>query len=200
MNITEMIALVRNDLHDEDEANYRWTDAELTRHINRAVGELSESLPLPAKATLPTTVGSMELDISGLSDRIMVAAIEYPVGEVPPSYQQFSIWGDTLTITSGDQPDGTNCNVYYGVRHTLDSGGSTVPGQYEDLVAGGACGYAAIERAVFAINRVNVGGTLTPAELLEWGNQKLILFREELRRLGRRNRVRNSSLFSPETA
>ena len=199
MNLAEMIALVRNDLHDEEEANYRWTDAELTRQINRAVGELSESLPLPAKATLSTTAGSREIDITGLSDRIMVAAIEYPVGEMPASYQQFSIWGDTLTITSGSQPDGTNCNVYYGVSHTLDSGGSTVPGKYEDLVAGGACGYAAIERAIFAINRVNVGGTVTPGELLKWGNQKLKFFRQELRRLGRRNQVRSSSLFSPET-
>jgi len=200
MNLAEMIALVRTDLHDEEEANYRWTDAELTRHINRAVGELSESLPLPAKATLSTTAGSMEIDISGLSDRIMVAAIEYPVGEMPASYQQFSIWGDTLTITSGNQPDGTNCNVYYGVSHTLDSEGSTVPGKYEDLVVGGACGYAAIELAVFAINRVNVGGAATPGELLEWGNQKIKVFRQELRRLGRRNQVRSSALFSPETA
>ena len=55
MNLAEMIALVRKDLHDEDSGNYRWTDAELTRHISRAVRELSESLPLPAMATLPTT-------------------------------------------------------------------------------------------------------------------------------------------------
>jgi hypothetical protein len=172
----------------------------LMKQINRAVGELSESLPLPAKATLSTTAGSCEIDLSGLTDRIMVAAIEYPIGEMPASYQQFSIWGDTLTITSGNQPDGTNCNVYYGVRHTLDSQGSTVPGKYEDLAVGGACGYAAIELAVFAINRVNVGGLATPGELLEWGNQKIKVFRQELRRLGRRNQVRSSSLFSQETA
>jgi hypothetical protein len=89
MNLTEMITLVRQDMHDEDEANYRWTDGELTRHINRAVGELSESLPFPAKATLPTTAGSRELDISGLNDRIMVVAVEFPLGANPPSYQQF---------------------------------------------------------------------------------------------------------------
>ena len=107
MNLTEMISLVRSDLHDEDSGNYRWSDAELTRHISRAVAELSESLPLPAKATLPTSAGSRELDISGLSDRMMVAAVEYPVGATPPDYQQFSIWGDMLTIMSGSQPDGS---------------------------------------------------------------------------------------------
>jgi hypothetical protein len=199
MNLTEMIALVRQDLHDEDSNNYRWTDAELIRHINRAVGELSESLPLAAKATLATTVGSREMDISGLSDRIMVAAVEFPAGETPPSYQQFSIWGETLTINSGNGPDGTECLIYYGVRHTLDASGSTVPEIYGDLIAEGACGYAAIEQAGFTINRVNVGGTVTPSGMLEWGTQKLKLFRQELKRLGRRNRVRSSALFNPET-
>lgn len=196
MNLTEMISLVRSDLHDEDGSNYRWSDAELTRHINRAVGELSESLPLPAKATLPTSAGSRELDISGLSDRMMVAAVEHPVGATPPDYQQFSIWGDMLTIMSGSQPDGSNCYIYYGARHILDDEGSTIPVKYEDLVASGACGYAAIEWAAYAINRVNVGGTVTPREFLDWGNQRLRDFRQELRRLGRRNRVRISALYS----
>jgi len=197
MNISEMIALVRQDLHDEDETNYRWTDGELTRHINRAVGELSESLPLPAKATLPTAAGSRELDISGLNDRIMVVAVEYQIGATPPDYQQFSIWGEVLTILSGSQPDGSNCNIYYGVRHTLDAQGTTLPGKYEDLAAGGACGYAAIELAVYTINRVNVGGIVTPGEMLEWGNQKIKYFRQELKRLGRRNRVSVNALYDP---
>jgi hypothetical protein len=197
MNLAEMMALVRQDLHDQDETNYRWTDGELTRHINRAVGELSESLPLPAKATLPTTSGSRDLDISGLNGRIMVVAVEYKAGVTPPNYQQFSIWGETLTILSGSQPDGSNCNVYYGARHTLDAQGSTLPVKYEDLVAQGACGYAAIELAVYSINRVNVGGSITPGELQEWGNQKLKHFRRELKRLGRRNRVSVNTLYEP---
>ncbi len=197
MNLSEMITLIRADLHDSDSENYRWTDAELTRHINRAVGELSESLPLPAKATLPTVAGSRDLDIADLDDRIMVAAVEYPLGETPPEYQQFSIWGDTLTILSGDLPSGANCAVLYGAKHTLDAESSTLPVKHEDLVADGACGYAALELAVYSINRVNVGGAVTPSELLEWGNQKLKFFRQELRRLGRRNRVSVNALYEP---
>lgn len=197
MNLAGMITLVRADLHDSDSGNYRWTDTELTRHINRAVGELSESLPLPAKAILPTIAGSRELDISGLNDRIMVAAVEYPVGDTPPNYQQFSIWGETLTILSSDLPDGSNCGILYGAKHTLDSQGTTLPTKYEDLVADGACGYAAVQLAVYAINKVNVGGAVTPGELLEWGNQKLKFFRQELKRLGRRNRVSINALYEP---
>ena len=94
-------------------------------------------------------------------------------------------------------PDGSNAYIYYGKLHTLDASTSTIPTQYEDLVAAGASGYAAVEWAVYAVNRVNVGGTVTPKELLDWGNQKLRYFRQELGRLGRRNRIRVSSLYKP---
>ena len=200
MNLTEMIALVRKDLHDEDSGNYRWSDAELTRHINRAVKELSERVPMPARATLVTTPGSWELDISGLTDRIMVEAVEYPVDTSPPSYQRFSIWGDTLTIISGSEPNGASCYIYYGTLHTLDAGGSTVPSKYEDMVATGAGGYAAMEWAAYAINKVNVGGKDTSKEFRQWGSERLASFQEKLQRLGRRQRVRVQRLFESDSA
>jgi hypothetical protein len=195
MNLSEMIAIVRKDLHDEDSENYRWSDAELTRHINRAVKELSDKIPLPTRATLPTTSDSREIDISGISNRIMVEAVEYPVDVSPPGYQRFSIWGDTVTIISGSEPDGSNCYVYYGALHTLDANGSTIPTKYEDLVAAGACGYAAIEMAAYATNRVNIGGMTTPAEFRLWGSERLGFFQERLKRLGRGQRVRSQQLF-----
>jgi hypothetical protein len=198
MNLTEMIALVRKDLHDEDSGSYRWKDAELTRHISRAVTELSEKIPLPVRATLPTTADSRELDISGLANRIMVEAVEYPVDASPPVYPRFSIWGDMLTIIGGCEPDGSNCYVYYGTLHTLDAAGSTVPAKYEDLVANGACGYAAIEGAVYAINRVNAGGTTTAADFRLWGSEQLGIFQERLKRLGRKQRVRAQQLFKSQ--
>ncbi|MBI4181319.1 MAG: hypothetical protein HY528_05245, partial [Chloroflexi bacterium] len=51
--------------------------------------------------------------------------------------------------------------------------------------------------AVYAINRVNVGGSLTPAEFLTWGREKLNYFQSELKRLGRRQRVRIRALYRP---
>jgi len=197
MNLTDMRAMVRRDLHDEDDGNYRWTDDELNRHIARAVKDLSEYLPSEQKATKATTSGLRELDILNLSDRVMMMAVEYPVDQFPRRYQRFSLWGDTLTILSEEIPDGSNAYVYYGKLHTLDADGSTIPGRYEDLVAAGAAGYAAVEWAIFAVNRVNVGGDTTPREFLGWGRERLNFFRQELRRLGRRNRVRDSSLYKP---
>ena len=198
MNLTDMIDLVRKDLHDEDSNNYRWSDSELTRHINRAVKELSEKVPGPARATLATTADSREIDISGLTNRIMIEAVEFPVDNYPPSFQRFSIWGDILTIISGSEPDGSNCRIYYGTLHTLDTQGSTVPVKYEDLVATGACGYATVEWAAYAINRVNVGGVNVSKEFRLWGSEKLAAFQEALSRLGRRQRVRVQRLFDAD--
>ena len=197
MNLTDMRALVRRDLHDEDASNYRWTDDELDRHIAHAVKEFSEYIPYEQQATKATTSGSRELDISTITNRIMVEAVEYPVDKFPKRYQRFSLWGDTLTLLGDEVPDGSNAYIYYGKLHTLDASSSTIPSELEDLIAVGASGYAAIEWAAYAINRVNVGGTLTPQEFLDWGNQKLRYFRQELKRLGRRNRVRVSSLHKP---
>jgi len=197
MNLTDMRAIVRRDLHDEDAGNYRWTDDEISRHIAHAVKELSGPIPYEQKATKATTSASRELDISTVTDRVVVEAVEYPVDRFPKRYQPFSLWGDTLTVLGDEVPDGSDAYIYYGKLHTLDAGGSTIPAPYEDLIAVGAGGFAAIEWAVYAVNRVNVGGTVTPKEFLDWGNRKLKYFRQELRRLGRRNRVRTSTLYRP---
>ena len=197
MNLTEMRNIVRRDLHDEDAENYRWTNDELDRHIAHAVKEFSEAIPYEQKATKATTSGSREIDISSLTDRIMVEAVEYPVGRFPKQYQRFALWAEAVTFLGDEVPDGSNAYVYYGKLHTLDGSSSTISGRYEDLIATGACGYAAVEWAVYAINRVNVGGTPTPKELLNWGQEKLDYFRRELRRLGRRNRARARSLYKP---
>ncbi len=197
MNLTDMRTIVRRDLHDEDAANYRWTDDELDRHIAHTVKDFSEAIPYEQKATKATTSGSRELDISTVTNRIMVEAMEYPVDKFPKRYQRFTLWGDTLTLLGDEVPDGSNAYIYYGKLHTLDATSSTIPTQHEDLIATGACGYAAAEWAVYAINRVNVGGGITPREFLAWGDEKLRYFKQELRRLGRRNRIRVRSLYKP---
>jgi len=197
MNLSDMRAIVRRDLHDEDAGNYRWTDDELDRHIARAVKELSEHLPCEQKATKATTSGSRELDIATLADRVAVMAVEYPADQFPRRYQRFSLWGDTLTILGEEMPDGSDAYVYYGKLHTLDASGCTILAQHEDLVTSGAAGHAAVEWAIFAVNRVNVGGGITPREFLGWGRERLNFFRQELRRRGRRNRVRLNRLYRP---
>jgi len=197
MNLSEMRTTVRRDLHDEDTANYRWSDDELDRHIIHTVKEFSETIPLEQRATKATTSGSREIDISSITDRIMVEATEYPIDKFPRKYQRFSLWEETLTILGDEVPDGSDAYIYYGKLHTLDATNSTIPTKHEDLITIGACGYAAVEWAVYAINRVNVGGGISPGEFLTWGKERLRFFKEELKRLGRRNRVRARQLYKP---
>ncbi|GAI27996.1 unnamed protein product [marine sediment metagenome] len=173
MNLTEMRTIVRRDLHDEDSGSYRWSNDELDGHIAHAVKDFSQAIPCEQKATKATTSGSREIDISTITNRVMVEAVEYPVDKFPKRYQRFSLWGDTLTLLGIEVPDGSNAYIYYGKLHTLDAEGSTIPAEHDDLIAAGACGYAAVEWAVYAINRVNVGGVITPKEFLAWGNEKL---------------------------
>ena len=197
MDLSDMRTILRRDLHDEDAGNYRWTNDELDRHIAHVVKDFSEAIPYEQKAVKATTSGSREIDISSITDRIMVQAVEYPVDKFPKRYQRFSLWADILTILGDEVPDGSNAYIYYGKLHTLDASSSTIPTMYEDLIAAGACGYAAIEWAVYAVNQVNVGGTPTTQEFLNWGKEKLNYFRAELRRLGRRNRIRMRILYKP---
>ncbi len=197
MNLAEMRAIVRRDLHDEDDTNYRWTDEELDRHIAHAVKDFSEAIPYEQKAIKATTAGSREIDIATLTDRVVIEAVEYPVAQFPKKYQRYSLWEDTLTLLGGEVPDGSNAHICYGKLHTIDAEVSSIPTKHEDLVATGACGYAAVEWAAYAINRVNVGGLMTPKEFLTWGKEKLGYFKAELKRLGRRNRVRVRSLYEP---
>jgi len=195
MNLTEMRTIVRRDLKDEDAGNYRWTNDELDRHIAHAVKDFSGAIPREQKATKATTSGSREIDISTVTDRIMVEAVEYPADKFPKRYQRFSLWADTLTLLGSEVPDGSNAYIYYGKLHTLDASTSTIPTKFEDLIAIGAGGYAAFEWAVYAVNRVNIGGDVTPGEFLAWGKEKLDYFKTELKKLGRRNRVRMRSLY-----
>jgi hypothetical protein len=196
MNLTDMRAMVRRDLHDEDSNNYRWTNDELDRHIAHAVKDYSGALPREQRGAKSTTNGSREIDIASLTDRVMIEAVEYPVGKTPRRYQRFALWDNTLTLLGEEVPNGSNAYIYYVSLHTLSTT-STIPARHEDLIAAGACGYAAVEWAVYAVNRVNVGGMKSSDDLLKWGKEKLDFYRQELKRLGRNNRIRVRSLYLP---
>ena len=86
MNLTDMRTIVRRDLHDEDAGNYRWTNDELDRHIAHTVKDFAEAIPYEQKAVKATTSGSREIDISTITNRIMVEAVEYPVDKFPRRY------------------------------------------------------------------------------------------------------------------
>jgi hypothetical protein len=198
MDLSQMRSRLRKDLHDEDASNQRWTDGELDRHIQRAVRDLSLSAPLEAKTALSTTAGSRDLSIAGLTDLVAVEAVEYPVAQYPPEYARFSVWLTTLTLLVDSAPAAAETVYAYHTKlHAIDGTSSTVPARFEDTIAAGAAGYAALEWASFSTNRVNAGGRDVWREYLVWGQERLAEFQRTLARHGRRNAVRVRRLYTP---
>lgn len=198
-NISVIRAAVRKDLHDEDSAAYRWTDAVLDRHIGRAVAEYSLHLPLEQKTTLTTTAGSRDISIASLSNVVDVEAVEWPTGEFPPRRVGFSLWSTTLTMDTPAAPSAVqNVNVYWTKTHTLDGSSSTIPPAHDDVIAAGAAGYAALDWTSFASNRINVGGDDVWGRYKAFADERLRSFRADLRRFGRNNTVRQRRLYATD--
>jgi hypothetical protein len=196
-----MRARLRVDLHDEDASNYRWTDGELDRHVQRAVRDFSLAVPLEAKAALAATPGSRDISIASLTDIVAIEAVEYPADKYPPSYVRYSVWLSTMTMLVESVPAAAETvNVYYTKLHTIDVTSSTVPPRHEDVIATGAAGYAAVEWASFSTNRVNAGGQDVWRHYLAWGQDRLAEFQRTLARHGRRNAVRARRLYAPAEA
>ena len=198
-NIAAVRALVRKDLHDEDSAAYRWTDAVLDRHIGRAVNEYSLHAPLEQRTTLTTTAGSRDLSISSLANLLDIEAVEWPVGEFPPRRVAWSEWQTTITMDVVNAPAGVeNVYVYWLKAHTLDSGSSTIPAIHDDIICAGAAAYAALDWTSYASNRVNVGGDDVWGRYSAFAQERLRYFNDELRRVGRRNSVRVRRMYTTD--
>jgi hypothetical protein len=191
-------AAVRNDLHDEDATAYRWTDAVLQRHIERALLDYSQASPLEQKSTLSTVAGSRDISISTLTPRLRVSHVEWPTTEYPPAYVPFSLWGDTLTMDLVSPPSGVeNVNVFWHKVHAIN-GSVTFPASHDDIIATGAAAYAALEWASFASNRVNVGGDNVWGKYIDFANVRLTEFQRMLRELlPAANTLRTGTLYTP---
>ncbi len=170
----------------------RWTDGDLNRHIEHAVRDINRVAPREMVATDLTIPdpATRELDISTLTDRIAVVAVQYPVDGQPRRLRHFEVWGDTLTLLTDTMPvAGAEVRVYYTAAHTVSDEESTLPAHLEDVALVGAAGYAALEYAAYAMNRVTVGDGRTPEQFLALGRDRLMQFRQDLTAL-KRERLR----------
>lgn len=180
---------VRKDLKDTDAAAYRWPDSQLDRHIDRALTELSLAMPLEKTATLATTVDSRELSLASLVDLLEVEAVEYPVGDYPPTRAGFNVWAGVLFLQVDDAPTGADAKLFYTAKHTLDGGGTTLTPFQAEMVAMGAAAYAALEQAAYLADRVTTGGD-APERYAAWARARQTAFGQLLYQYGRRARLR----------
>jgi hypothetical protein len=197
-NLATIRGEVRVDLHDEDAGAYRWTDATLNRHIERAVLEYSLVSPLEKKSTIAVTEDTRDVSLATLATRLRVVAAEYPTGEYPPSYVPFVVWAETLTLDLVSAPSGTpNVNVYWHGPHTIN-GTVSFPSSHDDIIAGGAGAFAALEWASYATNRLNAGEA-TWGKYMDFGQVRLAAFRAALRDLPAAQTLRTGRLYTPQT-
>ena len=193
-----MRAAVRQDLHDEDSANYRWTDAVINRHIARALAEMSKEIPVEKKTTLATAAGTRDVVATTLTSVVDIIKVEYPTLNYPPTYVQFTWWASTLTLILDSAPSAiANVFVFWTQMHELDTDSTTVPAWAEHIVATGAGAYAALDWASYATNRVNLGGKEAQRYYQEWGEKRLADFHALLRQYGTRGSLRATSLYTP---
>lgn len=191
--LADIRSRLRTDLDDATSAI--WSDADLDRHLGRALREISKWLPQEKTTTLTSTPGSRDLSLSTLTDRIAIEAVEWPVGNYPRSYVRFSAWQTTLTLLVDGPPSGAeSVKVYWHAQHTLDGTGTTLGSGEEELLALGAAGFAFLQQAAAATNMLNTGGATTDRDYRAEGNDALREFRSELRR---RQGVRRRKMYVP---
>ncbi len=183
MLLSGMRAMVRRDLKDEDAANYRWSDNEIDRAIEKAVLDYSLYCPRGQRTVIPTVAGSNELDISTLAERIDVVRVEHPLTDVPYPSRRFSVWGDVLFFLDGYVGDGGDCRVYWLKRHSLSNSMSSVPAPHEHIIALGASAYALDAQAQYAANLANTGGDGVASGYFAWSVNKFRQFFDALNRM-----------------
>ena len=184
---------VRSNLRDLEPDAARWSDAELDRHISRALADVSLAAPLEATTTVRTTAGSRELSTGILPNFFELEAVELPVDAFPRRFVPFSLWAGTITLDLPSPPGGEMARIRYLARHTLDDETSTLPEALDDVLATGAAGHAAIAWAAFAIDRLNAGDEVAE-RFRTWGEARLAGFHAELRSHGRPRRLRSGKL------
>jgi len=193
MNLTEMRARVREDLQDEDAANYRWTDDEVDGAIERAVGEFSFRYPRQQQDDIATVDDSSEIDISSLSKLLKVYSVEFPIGQKPPYYQHFHVW--EATIHMEDSGNGEDARIRWGKLHTLDAASTTIPEQFDEIIVLGATGYLATSASVYTVDRATIAGRHATINFGKWGRERLARCERELKSIALANRIVTKELY-----
>lgn len=196
-----LLAMTRLELGDLEVLNQQWSDDTLTHALHHALDLYSHAAPRQLKSELTTLGGTRSLDLSALTGRVTVEAVEYPVGRYPAEYAPYSLWGDTLTLlVDAVPPAGESVSVYWTALHTLDGAGGSLPAAAERLVATGAAAAAALQQAAVAVNRLNPGGEAAADRFLAWGNARMAEFEQGLAGRRRKQGLLPRRLYTPTGA
>jgi hypothetical protein len=192
MDLATMRGRVREDLQDEDDANYRWTNDQVDGAIERVVREFSIVYPIQQQDDIATVESSRDIDISSLEGLIRVESVEFPIGQNPTYYQKFRIWQDTIEMS--DEGDGSDARVRWYKEHTLDAESSTIPAQFEEIIVLGATGYLAASASVYTVDKATIAGKWATINFLKWGQERLDRYEKKLKAL--KSRITTRELYT----
>ncbi len=199
MTLSELRARLRQDLRDPGGTDERFSDQDLDRAIDRALGELSRVVPWLRDATLSTSTGSRLVDLSTLGEVWTVEEVEWPLDEYPPRLCQFMVLpeasgapGYVFLLVAEAPAAAEPVRVRWGTKHVASDTTWTLPAAHEELLAQGAYGYACLAYATPQSDNfryqdgaqgAGVDTTMVAAAWWEKGMAALQHFRTSLERL-----------------
>jgi len=149
LTLVQLTAVVKT-LLKEAGTTY-WSAAEFTQIITDVLREVSRAKPrVLLDATIDTVADTRLVDVSGISDALdgirSIKKIEYPTGNWPRSYRNFTFYDeDNIELDVDTVPDDAyDLNIIYDAIHTLSTT-STLTAQLEDLVIEGVVARSIIQ-------------------------------------------------------
>lgn len=166
--LTDALAKLRQDLQDEDSADYRWTTARLQRAVAKALRAYSAACPLTATATINAVDGQRDYSLAAVTAVVnrpeAILRAEYHYNSTDPTYptpwRNFEVHDGVLRILDEDAPaSGDVIRLYYTTEHTFTDATRTFAPEDEDLLLEGAAAYAMQAYARYTVNRITTDGT-----------------------------------------
>jgi len=119
-------------------------------YANGTVNAISGGGLSAAAATADYDKSRIALDLTGLTDMLLPSRIEWPVGDVPQSFNQYYIFAGILWVTAAEgesqssQADKDHIRVYYFAEHTAptDSANGSFPRFLDEVMVNGVIAYA----------------------------------------------------------
>jgi hypothetical protein len=172
--------IVRQMLRDEikESTDAEFADDELDIYINKVLVKISQRQPYEVIETVESD-GTKEVDISTINNLIgeKIIKVEYPTGNDPPTFEEFTIFGNTLRFIDTTPTSGEDIYLYCHEVHQVTESSSTLSADLEDVLIDGVV----TEAAITWLNKMR--DQIVPTSIQyyrEWANERLILYRDGL--------------------
>jgi len=133
--LAAITAVIKQNLRDEfvEGVTEDWKEEEIAVYADTVLREISEYLPYRVKEVHLMVDGYKEIDISDITDTIEIEKVEYPVGNSPRDFRNFTyIDAETIEIKVDATPDGGSSGTLTGTV-TFTDASATVTGSGTDF-------------------------------------------------------------------